>query len=261
MLTRAPDRASSPVPPVAEATRAATIGLAAAAFGLAVAYAAVPSQRAWLAADNGLTDFATAVLLAVTVPLACWAIRRTPSAARWCRLLPLAALLGLLEEAHFGAGLLGFNLPQVGPVSVDGFSGLLAAGQHLAETQLGLSPLDMAAGAALVAAVGAFVLARRRRAPRAVAWLTDRSSAVHLLTSASLTTLAVALDLFADTGLLDFVEEWLEFAAAALLFRGALLIPRHEPQAQGWRQRLRPWLDGDPPQRALPSASPRRPRP
>jgi len=224
-----------------------------------VGFEPTPEVCAWgrrLAADNGLTDLATAVLFAATLAAAWWAIRRTPGAARWCRLLPLAALLGFLDEVHFGAGLFGFDFPQVGPVRVDGFSGLLAAGQHLAENQLGLSPLDLAAGAALVAAVGAFVLARRQRAARAVAWLTDHPPAVHLLASASLATLAVALDLFAGSGLLRFVEEWLEFVAAALLFRGTLLILRHEPPALGWRQRLRPWLDGDTAPRAVPSAAP-----
>ena len=66
-MLRRPHRASSPLPPVAEATRAVTLGLAAAASALALAYAVLPSQRAGLAAGNGLTDLATAVLLSLTV--------------------------------------------------------------------------------------------------------------------------------------------------------------------------------------------------
>jgi hypothetical protein len=243
MPLRAPDRASSPLPPVAEA------------------YAALPGQRAWLAAGNGLTDLVTAVLLLLTATVGWWAIRRTPEAARWCHLLPVAALLGFLDEVHYGAGLLGFELPRVGSVAVDGASSILAVGRHVAESQLGLSPLDMAAGAALAAAVLAFVMARHHRAARAAAWLADRPPAVHLLGAAILVMPTLALDLVAGTGVIRFAEEWGEFTAAAILFRGALLIPRHDPEAVGWRQRLRPWLDGDVPQRAMPSESPWKPSP
>jgi hypothetical protein len=255
MPQRAPDRASSPLPPVAEATRAATIGLAGAALGLVAAYAALPGQRAWLAAGNGLTDSATAVLLLLTAAVGWWVIRRTPGVARWCHLLPVAALLGFLDEVHYGVGLLGFELPRVGRVTVDGVSSILAVTQDVAERQLGLSPLDMAAGAALAAAVLAFVLARHHRAARAAAWLADRPPAVHLLGAAILIMPAVALDLVGGTGVVRFAEEWAEFTAAAILFRGTLLIPRHDPEAVGWRQRLRPWLDGDAPQRAMPSGA------
>lgn len=260
MLATAPDRASSPLPPVAEATRAATIGLAAAALGFAAAYVALPAQRSWFSAENGLVDLATAVLLALVALAGVWAIRRTPGVARWSRLLPAAALLGLMDEVHFGASLFGFQMPRVGPVTVDGLSALLAAGQHLAETQLGLGPLDLAAGAALVAAVGAFVLARRRRAARATSWLADHPPALHLLASAALVILALAIDLFFEAGALRFTEEWLEFGAAAALLRGALLIPRHNPQVLGWRQRLRPWLESESPRRAVPAAVRRPPR-
>jgi hypothetical protein len=249
MLRRAPDRASSPLPLVAEATRAVTVGLAAAASGLAVAYAALPSLRAWLAAGNGLTDLATAVLLVPTAATGWWAIRRTPGAARWSHLLPLAAVLGFLDEVHYGAGVFGFDMPQVGPVTVDGASSLLAVAEHVASTRLGLGPMDLAAAAALLAAVTAFLLARRRRAARAVAWLVDRPPAVHLLAAATLVTGASILDLVAGSGILPFAEEWLEFGAASLLCRGALLILRHGPAVVGWRQRLRPWLDGEGPQR------------
>ena len=261
MTNRAPSGVPSPLPPVVETTRAATIGLAAVALGLAVAYAVVPAQRSWLAAPNGVVDLSTAVLLVLTVIAGLWAVRRTPGAARWCRLLPAAALLGFLDEVHFGASLLGLDLPRVGPVALDGLSALPAAGQHLAETRLGLSPLDLAAGAILAAAVGAFVMARRRRAARASAWLEDRPPAVHLVAATALVTAAMTLDLFAGSGPLLFVEEWLEFVAAALLLRGTLLIPRHPPEALGWRQRLRPWLDVDTPQRAMPSGAPWKPRP
>jgi hypothetical protein len=231
---------------VAEATRAVTIGLAAAAAGLAVAFAALPSQRAWLAAGNGLPDLATAVLLLLTAAIGWWAIRRTPGAPRWSHLLPLAAVVGFLDEVHYGAGALGFDLPQVGPVTLDGVSSLLAVGEHVASTRLGLGPMDLAAAAALLAAVAAFLLARRRRAARAVAWLVDRPPAVHLLAAATLVTGASILDLVAGSQVLRFVEEWLEFVAASLLCRGVLLILRHGPEVMGWRQRLRPWLDGDP---------------
>jgi hypothetical protein len=261
MSLRAPDRASPPLPPVAEATRAATVGLAAAALGLGAVYAAFPAQRAWLAAGNGLTDLATAVLLAVTVVAGWWAIRRTPEAARGCHLLPVAALLGLLDEVHYGAGVLGFQLPQVGSVTLDGVSSLLSVAQHVAEEQLGLGPLDLAAGAALAAAVLAFVLARRRRAARASAWLADHPPAVHLLGAVTLVIGPMILDLIAGTGIVRFVEEWLEFVAAAVLFRGALLIPQHDPETVGWRQRMRPWLDGDAPKRATPAGAPWRPGP
>jgi hypothetical protein len=259
MSNRAPRRASEPLPPVAEATRAATIGLGAVAAGLVVAYAAWPRQRAWLAAGNGLVDAATALALLAALIIALWAIHRTPGAARWCRLLPVAALLGLLDEVHLAAGLLHFSLPTLGPVTIDGFSALVAAGQHVATTQLGLSPVDLAAASAVVIAAAAFMLARRRRATRAAAWLADHTPALHLLAAAALAAAAVALDVLAATQLADFAEEWLEFAAAALLLRGALLIPRHNPAAAGWRQRLRPWLDGETPQRAMPSAGSRRP--
>jgi hypothetical protein len=259
MLRHAPERATSSLPPVAEATRAVTIGLAAAAWGLVAAYIALPAQRAWLAAGNGLVDFATAVLLFVTAALGWWAIRRTPGAARWCHLLPAAAVLGLLDEVHFGAGVFGFDLPQVGPVTVDGISALLAVARHVASTQLGLGPMDLAAAAALLAAVASFLLARRRRAARAVSWLADHPPAVHLLGAATLVTATSILDLVAGTGTVRFVEEWLEFAAASLLCRGVLLIPQHDPETVGWRQRLRPWLDGDTPQRTLGPMGPGRP--
>ena len=259
MPPHAPDRASSPLPPVAEATRAATIGLTVAALGLVVAYVAFPGQRAWLAANNGLTDFASAVLLLLTAAAGWWAIRRTPGAGRWCHLLPVAALLGFLDEVHYGATLLGLELPRVGPVTVDGVSSILAVAQQVAESPLGLRPLDMAAGAALAAAVLAFVLARRHRAARAGAWLADHPPAVHLLGAALLIMAAVILDLFSGTGVIRFAEEWSEFTAAAVLLRGVLLIPQHDPEAVGWRQRLRPWLDGDAPQRALPSGTPWKP--
>ncbi len=258
MPQRAPDRASSPLPPVAEATRAATIGLAAAALGLAVAYAALPGQRAWLAAGNGLTDLATAVLLFLTAAIGWWAIRRTPGAARWCHLLPMAALLGLLDEVHYGAGIFGFRLPEVGSVTVDGVSSLLSVAQHVAEKQLGLGPLDLAAGVALAAAVLAFVLARRRRGARAAAWLGDHPPAVHLVGACTLVIGPMTLDLVGGTGVVRFVEEWLEFVSAAILFRGALLIPRRDPETAGWRLRMRPWLDGETPQHAMPSHAPRR---
>ncbi len=259
MLRRAPERAYSPLPPVAEATRAVTIGLAAAASGLAAAYGALPSQRAWLAAGNGLTDFATAVLLLITATLGWWAIRRTPGAARWSHLLPLAAVLGFLDEVHYGAGVFGFSMPRVGSVTVDGASSLLAAGEHIASTRLGLGPMDLAAAAGLLVAVAAFVLARRRRAARALAWLVDRPPAVHLLAAGTLVTGASILNLVAGSGVLRFVEEWLEFIAAALLCRGVLLILRHGPEVVGWRQRLRPWLDGECPQRAPGPVRPGRP--
>lgn len=259
MLRRAPDRASSSLPPVAEATRAVTLGLAAVALALAVAYAVLPAQRAWLASSNGLTDLATAVLFSLTAAAGWWAIRRTPDAARWSHLLPLAAVLGFLDEAHYGAGILGFDLPQVGPITVDGASSLLAVAEHVASTRLGLGPWDLAASAALLAALAAFVLARRRRAPRAAAWLIDRPPAVHLAAAATLVTGACALNLIAGSGVLRFTEEWLEFCAAALLCRGVLLILRHGPEAMGWRQRLRPWLDADGPHRVLGSAGPASP--
>lgn len=259
MLRRAPERAYSPMPPVAEVTRAVTIGLAAAASGLAVAYAALPSQRAWLAAGNGLTDLATAVLLLLTAATGWWAIRRTPGAARWSHLLPLAAVLGFLDEVHYGAGVFGIDMPRVGPVTIDGASSLLAAGEHVASTLLGLGPMDLAAAAGLLAAVAAFVLARRRRAARAVAWLVDRPPAVHLLAAATLVTAASILELVAGSETLRFVEEWLEFGAASLLCRGVLLTLRHSPAAVAWRQRLRPWLDAEGPQRAPGSARAGRP--
>ena len=259
MTSLAPRGGPSPLPPVAEATRAATYGLAAAALGLAVAYAVAPGHRQWLSAPNGLTDLATAVLLAATVLVGIWALRRTPGDARWRRLLPLAALLGLLDELHLGTSLVHFDLPRIGPVTLDGISALFAAVQHVAETQLGLGPLDLVAGSALLAAVAAYLLARHRRAPRAAAWLVDHPPAVHLLVAVFLVTLAVALDLLAGEGVAGFVEEWLEFAAAGLVARGTLLIPRREPEALGWRQRLRPWLAVDSPQRAMPSGAPRRP--
>ena len=124
MLRRAPERAYSPLPLVAEATLAVTVGLAAAASGLAVAYAAFPSQRAWLAAGNGLTDFATAVLLLLTAGCRLVGHPSHPEVtARWRHLLPLAALLGFLDEVHYGAGFFGFDLPRVGPVTVDGALG------------------------------------------------------------------------------------------------------------------------------------------
>jgi hypothetical protein len=251
MLRQAPERAYSPLPPVAEATRAVTVGLALAASGLAVAYAALPAQRAWLAAGSGLTDLATAVLLLIAAALGWWAIVRSPGAARWRHLLPAAAVLGFLDEVHFGAGVFGFELPRVGPVTVDGVSALLAVTRHVASTQLGLGPMDLAAATGLLAAVAAFVLARRRRAARAVSWLADHPPAVHLLAAAMLVTGTSILDLAAGTGTVRFVEEWLEFVAASLLCRGVLLVPRHDPEAVGWRQRLRPWLEGEGPQRTL----------
>jgi hypothetical protein len=259
MPTRAPRRGPSPLPPVAEATRAATVVLGAAAVAFAAAYAALPRHREWMASSNGLVDLSTAVLLALTFLVGIWALRRTPGADRWHRLLPAAAMLGLLDEIHFGASLFGFGMPRVGPVTVDGLSALFAVGQHIGETQLGLSPLDLAAAAAVVAACGAFLMARRRRAARAAAWLADRPPAAHLLVSVTLVTAAVACDVFAGSGPMVFVEEWLEFVAGAFLLRGTLLIPRHKNEALGWRQRLRPWLDDNTPQRAMPSAGPRRP--
>jgi len=259
MFNRAPSRAPKPLPPVAEATRAATAGLAAVAAGLVVAYAALPRQRSWLAAGNGLTDAATALVLLAALIAALWAIRRTPGAARWCRLIPIAALLGLLDETHAAAGLLHFTLPALGPVTIDGVSALFAAGQHIATAELGLSPLDLAAGAAVVIAAAAFLLARRRRATRAAAWLADHPSALHLLAASALASVAVVLDVLTAAQPAGFVEEWLEFVAGALLLRGALLILRQDPAAAGWRQRLRPWLDGGTSPRAMPSAGSRRP--
>lgn len=259
MLRHAPDRAPLPLPPVAEATRGVTLGLAAAASGLAVAYAALPAQRAWLAAGSGLIDFATAALLLSTAVLGCWAIRRTPGTARWRHLLPAAAVLGFLDEVHFGAGVFGFDLPRVGPVTVDGVSALLDVARHLAAAHFGLGPMDLAAAAALLAAVALFVLARERRAVRVVSWLADHPPAFHLLAAAVLVTGASILDLVAGTGAIRFAEEWLEFAAASLLCRGVLLIPRHDPEAVGWRHRLRPWLDGEGPQRTPGPVGPGRP--
>lgn len=259
MLRHAPERAPSSLPPLAEATRAITIGLAAAAWGLVATYVAVPAQRAWLSQGNGLTDLATAVLLLATAPLGWWAIRRTPGTPRWCHLLPAAAVLGFLDEVHFGAGILGFDLPQVGPVTFDGLSALLPVARHVASTQLGLGALDLAAAAALLAGVAFFVLARQRRAARTVSWLADRPPAVHLLGAACLVTATSVLDLVAGEGVVRFVEEWLEFAAASVLCRGVLLILRHGPAVVGWRQRMRPWLDGDGPQRAPGPVRPGRP--
>ena len=261
MMISAPDRGFSPLPPVAEATRAASTGLLVVALGLAVAYGAAPSQRPWLAADNGLTDAATAVVLAVTVVVGCWAIHRIPRAGAWRWLLPTTALLGFVDEVYSGGSFLGIRAPRLGSVTVDGIPALLAAGQDLAQTRLGLSPLDLAAAAALAAALGAFVLARRRRATRAAAWLADRPPAVHLVAAGTLAMAAVALDLFGELAVLRFMEEWLELAAAALLFRGSLLIPRREPQALGWRQRLRPWLENDRARQVMPSAALRKPEP
>jgi len=254
MLTRAPERVPSPVPPVAEATRAATIGLALAAIALVACYAALPGARAWLEGEGGLTDLATPVLLVIAAMAAWWGIRHTPGAPGACWLLPAAALLGALDEVHYGTGFLGYHPPQVGPVAIDGFTALLAAGKHLAATQLGLSTLDLAAAAALVAAGAAFLMARERRAPRALAWLADHPPAVHLLAAGVLVLAATGLDLFAVGSIPAFIEEWLEFVAAGLLVRGALLIPRRDPAVSGWRHRLRPWLEGEAPQRALPPA-------
>jgi hypothetical protein len=245
MLFRAPARASMSLPPVAEATRAATFVMAAVALGLAVAYAALPAYRDWLAAGNGLTDATTAVLLLLTLGAGWWALRRTPDAPRWCRLLLLAAALGFLDEVHYGSGLLGFDLLRLGGVTLDGLSSLLAAAHRIAEDPLGLSPLDLAAAAAVVAALAAFILARHHRAARVADWLRDRPPAVHLLGAATLVTVAAILDVFDSSGVVGFAEEWLEFVAAAVLFRGVLLIPRRRPEATGWRQRLRPWLDRD----------------
>jgi len=258
MTMTAPHRGPSPLPPVAEATRGATIGLSAGAAGLAAAYAALPAQRAWLSSDHGLVDLATAVLLLVTLVVGWWGLRRTPTPDRWCRLLPLVALMGLLDELQFGSGLLGFGLPEVGPVTLDGLSSLLAAGEHLASTYLGLGPLDLAAGAGLAVALAAFLLARNHRAQRIASWLVDHPPVFHLLVSAGLVTAALALDLLGTGEEARFVEEWLEFAAAAVLLRGTLLIPGREPQALGWRQRLRPWLESDAPARSAPPSGRRR---
>ena len=245
MLSRAPSRASPTLPPVAEAARASTFGMGAVALALAAAYAALPAHREWLAAGNGLTDASTAVLLLLTVGAGWWVLRRTPDAPRWCRLLPVAAILGFLDEVHYGSGVFDFDLPRLGGVPLDGLPSLLAAAHRIAEDPLGLGPLDLAAAAAVVAALAAFLLARRRRAARVAEWLRDRPAAIHLLAAAALVTVAAILDVFGSGGVAAFAEEWLEFVAAAVLFRGVVLIPRSRPEATGWRQRLRPWLDRD----------------
>jgi hypothetical protein len=259
MPARAPEGASSRLPPTAEATRAATAVLGAAVAGLAAAYALLPAQRDWLIARNGLTDSATTLLLAAASAAGWWAIRRTPGEA-WRHLLPLAALLALADEVRLGTGLFGFHPPRVGPVTIDGVSSLFAVGRHLASTRLGLGPADLGGAAALLAAVGAVIMARRRRAARAAAWLADRPAAVHLLVASVLATAAIGLQLLAGGRSWSFVEEWLEFSSGALLLRGALVIAQRDPRAVGWRQRLRPWLEADSGPRAMP-ASARRGRP
>ena len=94
--------------------------------------------------------------------------RAPPAGATSCRWPPL---LGFLDEVHYGAGLLGFELPRVGSVTVDGASSLLAVAQHVAETHWGSARWTWRRPRRWLAAVAAFVLARRRRAARAAAWL------------------------------------------------------------------------------------------
>jgi hypothetical protein len=255
MLPHPAEPPPAPVPPVAELSRGATVALGMVAAGFVAAYAVLPGQRAWLAAGGGLVDLVTPFVLALAVVAAAWGVRHTPGARRSSWPLVLGGILGFLDEIHYASGILGYQPPQVGPVTVDGSSAALDAARYYATTTLGLGTLDMVAALLVVLAGAAFLASRERRAARALTWLADHPPMIHLGIAVILVAVATGLDLFAKGVTLGFVEEWLEFVAAGVLLRGALLVSHRDPQVWGWRHRIRPWLEGEAPQRALPPAA------
>jgi len=239
-----------PLPPIAEANRAFAGAFTVVLAGLAGLFVALPSERSWLLQEGGLTEGLTAATLAAATIVGIWAMRRTPSAPRCYWLVPAAAAVGILDETGFGAGLFGYDRIQVDDVTVDGIGDLLAVIEQVATTTFGLRPLDLAAGAVAVAAVGAIFLARHRRASRVLAWLHEHPPCALLTAAATAGALAAVLDLTAGLDAVAFTGEMLELVGAGFLVRGSLLIAQPSPSLEGWRPRMSAWM----PDRAAPLA-------
>ena len=144
--------ASRSLPPVDEVARTAVATGAVLLFIIVAGYAGVPSWRAWLREEGGLTEGLTAFALFATAILGVWAIRRAKHREPAMWIVPAFALFALLDEIRYGVTWLGVTPPTIAGEPIAGVADLVdVTAVHL--DGVGVRPWMLAVAVSVAAAV------------------------------------------------------------------------------------------------------------
>jgi hypothetical protein len=195
---------------------------AAVALGSTSLYAAVPSGRAALAAEDRMMENTSVVIYAAAVAVALVSVRRGRAGRSKAVAWPIAVLgaVAALDEIDWGRRLLDVDAPEVEGVQVDSSQRLLEAALLIVSEHGGVTAL-VALGLACVA-----LAYRQRRRLGVLAGALARSLAfrfVLLWLGLGLLT-AVGEDRFEPTLTARFAEELIELCAALALLWAALVL-------------------------------------
>ncbi|MCJ7725009.1 MAG: hypothetical protein MUP76_01270 [Acidimicrobiia bacterium] len=201
---------------------AVAIGLAVAVAVYAAAFVAVPSARHRLAIEDGIIETTTALVFmgsAVFGTIGMLTGRHRP--VYW--VIPVAGLLGFLDEMRFGGRIFGYSLPGIDGREIDSLHDLLAAAMQV----LGVTRTHLAVIAAVAGAAGVGLLLTGRRLRRLPAWVATHRPLALMAGALAMLAVGFAFDQLGSTTAALFAEETSEFAASGLVAMAAadLLVP------------------------------------
>ncbi len=201
---------------------AVAIGVAVAVAVYAISFAIAPSVRRRLAVEDGIIETTTAVVFLAAAIVGVIGMRRSLAhRAHW--LIPLAGLLGFLDEMRFGARAFDITLPSVSGIEIDNLHAMLLVADHRASA-LGLSHgrIALLAGVAALGAIG--FLLRGRKLQRIPHWLAGHCPVSLMLGALALLAAGFGFDQLGSTPALLFAEESCEFAASGLVLVAATCL-------------------------------------
>jgi len=197
-------------------------------------YALIPAARTGLTEEDRFLESLTALVFAAGGLAGFVAFARRRGAAWWTLSIPVVCCMGFLDEVSFGQRLLGFEVPVLRRMPVDGLHDLFTIGYGVFETDnprykalyvlvpvvsliVGIGLLRSSAG--LRAAVG-----------RVRGWLAAQPPYPFIVPALLFLFLALVLDLdLLERAWLVFVEELLELNVAVALLFGGLSIATGRP--------------------------------